>query len=485
MKRTFGQFSTDKPEGMLRAARFPQLMLMDTETGDGRLFESGGSGVRELPRTLYAQFAQSGGHSGSVPIGSLQEVTMDDDGNVSGRAWLVDLPHVRDTFVPLIVTKTLFHNSVDLADVDYEIRWKSDDPSSPDFWEYSLVFTKWNIAASTLVGVPAFADARVLLDNEVTAALMTSDSELEVNFGEYSFHLEGINDEVTAAAAVNTEATVPYADFHIPEAPEHTPFTLDGEGRMFGHLARWGECHEGIEDRCVLAPRPNDYSEFHAPGVLTDRGMVEVGPVFLLGGHPAKPLGNGDRWAAYGGIENAVGDIRVVNGQLGPWCSGRVRPGVTPDAVYAARASRKSGHWRRNNSLAAVVCVNVPGFTVPGSTLSWDHDGAIVRDGEVMELVASLRAPLPDFEPPAETTEAVTLTSADGNLSLTLAGASINDMVRSRQALAAELTSDTSTAEAEIDDDVEADVLAIELDLDELDEMDSELPMALASGNDS
>jgi hypothetical protein len=167
----------------------------------------------------------------------------------------------------------------------------------------------------------------------------------------------------------------------------------DEHGVVTGHLAAWGSCHAGIEGRCVLAPRPPDnYASFCEPGVMTDRGMVETGPIFFLGGHPAKPLGTGDRWAAYGGVENAWADVRVSNGRLGPWVSGRVRPGIDPDALYAARASRVSGHWRTDSTLTAIVSVNVPGYNIPGSGLSADKDGGRIEGGKVVELVASLHA---------------------------------------------------------------------------------------------
>jgi len=477
VKRVFGQFTADKPAGMLRAVSFPQMALLDSKTGDGREIASEGAGVRELPRTIFAQFAQSFGHDGSVPIGSLQEVTFHETGLVTGRGWLADLAHVRDVFVPLIASKTLFGNSVDLAEVVAKVIWKSDDPADgEDFWTIDkILFVKSNIAATTIVGVPAFQDARVVLEDEVTAALIAGTDELEVplDMGQLRLRIEGFDDaldELTASEA--TTETVAWADFHRPESENYTPRTVDADGSVYGHLAAWGECHGGIEDRCVLAPRPASYASFNASHVLTDRGLVQTGPIFLLGGHPDKPL-NGDVAKAYGGIENTWADVRVTDGRLGPWMSGRVRPGTSPEAVYAARASRMSGHWKRGE-LRAIVSCNVDGYKMPGSELSANSDGALIDGGEVLELVASLRgADIPVVDVP------------EPEFSGELTASEMAGVIAQRKALAAAATAPETTEQVFDDettaDDIEADVLAIELDLDELDEMDDELPMALAS----
>lgn len=393
MKRTFGQFQQDKAAGLLRPVSFPQMALMDFTTGDKRELASGGGGVRELPRTIFAQPAQQAGHMGSIPVGTLQEVTLHDDGNITGRGWLADIDVVRNHFVPLIASKTMFHNSVDLAEVSYEYVWKSDDPADGmDYWTIEkILFTQWKIAATTIVGVPAFADARITLD-EVTAALVQSDGELEwmLDPSQVQLRLEG-QDEITASlGAVDT--TVPFDAFHRPEPDMPTGWTVDADLNVFGHLAEWGKCHEGRDDVCVLAPRPMSYASFNKFNVLTDKGLVSTGPVFFLGGHPDKPLDPSQVEKAYGGIENAWADIHVTDGRFGPWACGRVRPGVTESAVYAGRASGVSGHWKRGD-LHAVVSVNAPGYLIPGTEIRADRGGASFDENGVVDLVASLRLP--------------------------------------------------------------------------------------------
>jgi hypothetical protein len=125
--------------------------------------------------------------------------------------------------------------------------------------------------------------------------------------------------------------------------------------------------------------------------VLTDRGIVNTGPIFAYGGHrPGR--GVADLEQAYGGIENTWADVRIVEGRLGPWISGVVRPGVDDATVYAARASRISGHWL-GGKLKAIVSVNAEGFEVPGGDDLYDDlaagFGFRMDEAGVCELVAS------------------------------------------------------------------------------------------------
>jgi hypothetical protein len=82
----------------------------------------------------------------------------------------------------------------------------------------------------------------------------------------------------------------------------------------------------------------------------------------------------------------------VTEGKHGPWLSGRVRPGVPDEVIYAARASRISGHWV-NGNLRAIVSVNVEAFNVPGASEAERElvaGFAFHTEGdEITELVAS------------------------------------------------------------------------------------------------
>jgi len=379
MRETFGNMPKTKPKGMLRQIVFPELALMDVRIADGRLLAEAGRGVRDLPRTIYGQFQNAEGHSQAPVIGALFEVTFE-DGVASGRGWVLDDDNGRDA-VKYVETQTLRHNSVDLAEV--KVTFEYDEAAD----EGTIRFDEWKIAATTLVGKPAFANAsaQMLEDEEIVAAWMNDDTPLIVDVPLVMNMVVADEPEIVADATV----CPPWELFHLPETDKPQKLTVgaptdDGWIPVAGHLALWDSCHDGVIGRCTRVPRPDDdYVSYNKPGVLTDRGIVGTGPIFLEGGHKKAP--NGDYISAYGGIENAWADVRVMAGNLGPWLCGYVRPGVDDTAVLAARASRISGHWK-GSRLKAIVCVNAEGFDVPGDGFS------INEDGYVDELVASFPA---------------------------------------------------------------------------------------------
>jgi hypothetical protein len=384
-----------KPKGMLRQIVFPELALMGVTTGDGRLLEESGRGVRDLPRTIYGKFINSPSHDDAVIVGALHEVTFE-DGVASGRGWILDDENGRNA-VKYIETQALRHNSVDLAEIKASFEY---DEANDDLL---VRFTSWKIAATTLVGKPAFANAaaELLEDDDLVASWMASDAPLVVDVPLDMRMLLADEPELEADAG----ALPPWDLFHTVEADKPQKLTVgeptpEGWIPVSGHLALWDSCHDGIIGRCTRVPRPDDnYASYNKPGVLTDMGMVGTGPIFLEGGHKKAP--DGDYVSAYGGIENTWADVRVSAGKLGPWLSGYVRPGVEERQVFAARASRISGHWK-GSRLKAIVCVNAEGFDVPGDGFSIDENGLID------ELVAS-------FPVCSEDNPQLTITFGDDN----------------------------------------------------------------------
>lgn len=380
MIQSYGQRRMSKPEGMLREIYYPQLCLTDTPTGDGRVLDSAGQGVRELPLTGFSKFKNSPGHNDAVITHSLDYVEFGDDGIASGWGWILD----DDNGQQLVKYKkagALSGNSVDLADITARYEWNEEDE------EITIRFSKWNIAATTNVATPAFKDARfeLLEDDELVASWLAEDQPLVMDL-QASFTIMVAEPELTADGSPHPSWDL----FHSTEPDKPHPIFIGekneaGYWPVFGHLALWDSCHDGYAV-CTRPPRPADnYSGFNQPGVLTDRGTVGTGPIFLAGGHKSAP--DGDYAKAYGGVENAWADVRIVPGKFGPWVSGYVRPGVDELTVIAARASRISGHWL-GSRLKAIVSVNSEGFEVPG----FSHAGiefSLDADGVVLELVAS------------------------------------------------------------------------------------------------
>lgn len=390
MIRKFGQMPTKMPAGFSKRVSFPVLAMMDKTTGDHRRLNSEGGTSRDLPLTIRTQMAASFGHDGAVPSGALFEATFDPDtGILSGEGFLGDDEMGLKTAY-WISTQIMNKNSVDLAEI--KAQWV-EDLTSGDYW---VEFVQWALAATTIVATPAFAEAYATIptDEEMTAALGDPMEALVVTFAEAPtisvFGVMDFENEVTADGSVKPA----FDAFHTPEAAKPQKLLVTEDLRVSGHLALWQSCHDGFDAKCVKVPAPPDqYASFNKPGVLTDRGIVATGPIFALGGHRSL-LGKSSAEAeaqAYGGIENAWADVRVTPGVLGPWVSGIVRPGTDPNVIYAARASRISGHWK-GDKLKAIVSVNAEGFDVPGDgEMVASYEWSISEHG-VEELVASLPA---------------------------------------------------------------------------------------------
>lgn len=373
----FGRQPTKAPKGTFREIHFPELARLEEGTNEGminRILHAAGGSARSLPRTIYFQKAQTFGHENAVAIAALHEVTFDPDNNtMSGKGWMADVPEAHDA-VPFILSKALFHNSIDMAEVKGHIEFVEDD----DDFHLDLHFDEWKLAATTFVGKPAFANAHGVFPDEITAA-MTSNDPIMVTGVETKIRIvvEPTGDEEVIASATGLPS---WDYFHVPESEPQKILVgepnADGWIPVFGHPCLWNSCHDGVDTHCLIPPRPTDgYASFNKPGVLTDRGMVETGPIAMYGGHV--PLSK-----AFDNPANAWCDVRIIPGKHGPWLSGVVRPGTSDEVVYAARASRISGHWK-GGRLKAIVSCTAEGYDVPGTSF------AIDEQGHVDELVAS------------------------------------------------------------------------------------------------
>lgn len=392
MIRTYGSMPTSIPDGYFKAIEFPVLALLDTSTGDHRRLSSEGTDVRELPLSIRYQPATSFGHDGAVLSGALFEVTVDpEQGKMSGRGFMLNDANGR-AHARYIYTGAMRGNSIDTAEVQAQL------VENLDTGEWYVEFVSYKLAATTGVSTPAFGTAHATIADMSEEELMASLGEdpmvpiVAPEFTEFTINVIGeptVDSEITASAML-----APFDAFYVPEADGPQKVTVTADRTVSGHLGLWESCLGDRTDVCLRIPRPRDgYASFNKPGPLTERGQVETGPIFAYGGHrPAKSAKTIAE--AYGGIENAWCDVRVVEGRFGPWLSGVVRPGVPEETVYAARASRISGHWV-NGSLKAIVSVNAEGFDVPGSGLSAAESALAsgfhfrTDENHVAELVAS------------------------------------------------------------------------------------------------
>lgn len=222
-----------------------------------------------------------------------------------------------------------------------------------------------------------------------------------------------------------------------PDGGLGVPLQIASDGRVFGHAARWGQCHVGYPGQCVTAPESlAAYAHFHHGEVVTaDGSRVATGTLTVGCDHAAAELLAPDARDHYANSGLAFADVRATNGALGVWVSGTLRPTVTEAQLRLLRASSLSGDWRRigtNLEFIGALAVNVPGFpiareavtaagvaTLPmaglvatayvdnGVQLSLTASGVVQRCPECQQRAMAARYGPPANQPDAGMTEAL------------------------------------------------------------------------------
>lgn len=377
MIRTFGEVASSAPEGFLpRRVHFPVLVKLDTPTKEGmiaRTVFSSGFSTRELP--LSVGYQPQTLHSDGAPapvVGRLDAIKIEGM-NVEGWGWILDSAVGREAYAGL-VTESMRGNSIDMADVKVEVDFNFENMDDP----INVNFVEANLAATTLVPVPAFNGARAALEAEIMASL-----EFE---GDLEVVIEGIPDIKKIDRHLTAAQTIffPHEAFTVEEPDVVTPVSISRDGRFVtGHLGSWEGCHTGILGECITIPRSrSNYAKYCYSKLETDKGAAYTGPILLLGGHKATRQIIND---AMESMENVWANVTVTDGKLGPWMCGVVSPGITDEALHAARSGRISGHWL-NGELYAVASVPVAGFTTERAT---SFQVELNEDNEVEYLAAS------------------------------------------------------------------------------------------------
>lgn len=182
------------------------LAPLDTSTGDGRRFLSSGVTNRPLPLPLKWQRSDQPGHDDSVTIGSLEQITYGSVADAiaagltdqqrcdtagldptalgvwgTGQLFAPDpqvMPRLAEDIAEatLLLSQGVIGPSVDagaceaalvevgsdkpLTDSDLEALFWSDSTDEGETPELEMLFTEYQIAAATLVSIPAFAQCR-------------------------------------------------------------------------------------------------------------------------------------------------------------------------------------------------------------------------------------------------------------------------------------------------------------------------------------
>lgn len=155
--------------------------------------------------------------------------------------------------------------------------------------------------------------------------------------------------------------------FSDPGLTEVTPLTITEDGRVFGHLAPWNQCHTGVSGTCVIAPRSRmDYGLFHKGALKTASGeVISTGVITMDTGHASEAFSLQPAMSHYDDSGSQAADVCMGEDRHGIWFSGAIRPDVDELKLRRLRASGLSGDWRAyggNLELMAALAVNVEGF---------------------------------------------------------------------------------------------------------------------------
>lgn len=391
-------------------------------TGDGRLIEPGAlewAASPDSPLPLRSVAQDNGAHDGAELVGSIFHIWREDqgDGTVNilaagdfdpttdaGRAAAEQVASGRKVGVSVDldslsfevrVAEELISESTDSEELDQEgekaeVKLPTDGEGRVIISKIAadaelFVATSARIRAATIVDIPAFAEAKIAITDELPSPLEDTVEEPGDDLPQVD-RTEGLDDLTASAAPV----TPPAAWFADPQLTEPTPLTITEDGRIFGHLATWNVCHtanpagDGV---CVTAPTSETgYARFHTGTVLTDEGdLLPTGRITMGTGH-ASPRASASAAAAhYDNTGTCVADVRAGEDDYGIWFAGALRPTVTDEQVRALRGSPLSGDWRTVNGnleLHAALAVNTPGFPIP-------RPAGLVASGHLTSLVAS------------------------------------------------------------------------------------------------
>lgn len=182
---------------------------------------------------------------------------------------------------------------------------------------------------------------------------------------------------------------VPPAEwFEDPKLDKPTPLTITNEGRVFGHVAPEGVCHEGFRSRCVLAPRSRmGYRKFMNGEIpVMDGSRINVGKLTLRAGHAGtRGISEAAAKAHYDNTATIAAFVRAGDDRHGIWVAGSLKSTATPEVIQELMSSPLSGDWRDGELIAAHAVID-PGFPV----LRASGLGELLEDDEEAEPISPL-----------------------------------------------------------------------------------------------
>jgi len=352
-------------DGEFRTFTDAVVAFIGTPTSDGRMLRSDITlTFRAFPLPLMWMKQGAEGHTSAYTVGVIESAEQRDN-TIVASGYLLNTAEADEAADQLAHGVT--RPSVDLAAASWVVTDRDGNEISEDSdGEVFMTITEAELIGTTLVATPAFGDTTLPLN------------------------LERESRDVALVAAAAEEFRPRVYDhrlFQNPQLEGPTLPTMGDDGRIYGHLACFGECHRSIQTECVIAPRSRaNYAHFHtSPAVRLDNGeRLPVGRLTVGTGH-ASPGASGRAAAAhYDNTGTCFALVRVGEDDHGIWFSGVAAPWATADQIEQGLSSPLSGDWRdfgQGLELVAALAVNTPGFSARGRS---------DEQGRPIALVASL-----------------------------------------------------------------------------------------------
>lgn len=343
------------------------LTILGTQAGnlDPRLLKT--VTWADLPLTLYAQTKNEGGHDGADIVGNIDDIWIDGN-NVYGTG-LFDDSELGNNAVQLVENGSLQGISVDLRDGEVDVKQAEDGSVEQIIWKEA------RIGGATLVGLPAFENARIQL-----ACKKKGDTRAVASVGAHKY---------------------PAKYFSKIKYSSPSRLSISDDGEVTGHLVTWGSKHRGQGQELWTAKPTGDkrLHDFNIGTTLLDDGTSVASGILTSEGFHA-----GDhRWEwsskeigefvqAYSSSMKELRhmeDVRSQFAQVVAWeddfgvaVHGQIQPWVSPEEATRALAGCTSIDTRYGKIMGAHF-VNVCGF-VPPPIEQKDEQGNYAR------LVASI-----------------------------------------------------------------------------------------------
>lgn len=360
-------------EELFRTFTDQPIMVLGELTTDNRILaEDMDLTFREMPLPLQWCEKNEGGHMNSTTVGVIESVRMDGL-RVLASGYMLNL-EASDKCSELL-THRVASPSGDMGSAEWHY---TDDKgkkleSNEQVMQYLegggtlyRKITKGHTVGATLVPFPAIGSAKLELNAE----------------------REPRSTGLVASAAESFRPRVyDHTLFEDPKLTGPTLPTMNDSGRIYGHLAIFGQCHRSVQSECIMVPRsPSGYQHFHtSPAVRLDDGRrLPVGRLTVGAGHADPRMRPTPAAAHYDSAGSCFALVRVGEDEHGVWFSGVAAPWATADQIEQGLSSPLSGDWRnfgQGLDLIAALAVNTPGYAIQGS------DG---EDGRPAALVASV-----------------------------------------------------------------------------------------------